>query len=43
MSLEGFVLGFNYAVLIYFLLLNGFYLLLYAVSFVEISDYARRA
>ncbi len=42
MSLEGFILGFNYAVLGYFLLLNGFYLLLYAVSFVEISDYARR-
>ena len=42
MSLESFVLGINYVVLGYFLLLNGFYLLLYAVSFVEISDYARR-
>jgi cellulose synthase/poly-beta-1,6-N-acetylglucosamine synthase-like glycosyltransferase len=42
MSLESIVLGINYAVLGYFLLLNGFYLLLYAVSFVEISDYARR-
>lgn len=42
MSLEGFILGLNYAVLGYFLLLNGFYLLLYAVSFVKISDYARR-
>ena len=42
MSLEGFILGLNYAVLGYFLLLNGFYLLLYAVSFVAISDYARR-
>ncbi len=42
MSLEGLILGVNYAVLIYFLLLNGFYLLLYAVSFVEISDYVRR-
>ena len=42
MSLEGFILGLNYAVLGYFLLLNGFYLLLYAISFVEISDYARR-
>jgi cellulose synthase/poly-beta-1,6-N-acetylglucosamine synthase-like glycosyltransferase len=41
-SLEGLILGVNYAVLIYFLLLNGFYLLLYAVSFVEISDYVRR-
>ena len=42
MSLEGLVLGVNYAVLVYFLLLNGFYLLLYAISFVEISNYARR-
>ena len=42
MSLEGFILGLNYAVLGYFLLLNGFYLLLYVISFVEISDYARR-
>jgi cellulose synthase/poly-beta-1,6-N-acetylglucosamine synthase-like glycosyltransferase len=41
-SLEGLILGVNYAVLIYFLLLNGFYLLLYAVSFIEISDYVRR-
>ena len=42
MSLEGFILGINYAILGYFLLLNGFYLLLYVVSFVTISDYARR-
>ncbi len=42
MSLEGFILGLNYAFLGYFLLLNGFYLLLYAVSFVAITDYARR-
>ncbi len=42
MSLEGFILGINYAVLGYFLLLNGFYLLLYVVSFLSISDYARR-
>jgi cellulose synthase/poly-beta-1,6-N-acetylglucosamine synthase-like glycosyltransferase len=41
-SLETFIIGLNYAVLGYFLLLNGFYLLLYAISFVEISDYARR-
>jgi cellulose synthase/poly-beta-1,6-N-acetylglucosamine synthase-like glycosyltransferase len=41
-SLEGFVLGVNYSVLIYFLLLNGFYLLLYAVSYVELGNYARR-
>ena len=42
MSLEAFILGVNYTVLGYFLLLNGFYLLLYALSFIEISDYARR-
>ncbi len=42
MSLEGFILGLNYAFLVYFLLLNGFYLLIYTVSFVEISDYTRR-
>jgi len=41
-SLEGLVLGVNYAILGYFLLLNGFYLLLYALSFAEISDYVRR-
>lgn len=42
MSVEGLVLAVNYAILGYFLLLNGFYLLLYAISFKEISDYARR-
>jgi cellulose synthase/poly-beta-1,6-N-acetylglucosamine synthase-like glycosyltransferase len=41
-SLEGFILGINYAILGYFVLLNGFYLMLYVLSFAEISDYARR-
>lgn len=42
MSVADFILGFNYAILFYFLLINGFYLFLYVVSFVKISDYARR-
>ena len=42
MSFEGFVIGVNYAILGYFLLLNGFYLFLYTVSFFEITDYTRR-
>ena len=42
MTFEGFVLAVNYAILGYFLLLNMFYLFLYAVSFVEISGYVRR-
>ncbi|MGI8867122.1 MAG: glycosyltransferase, partial [Rubrobacteraceae bacterium] len=40
--LEAIVLWANYAVLVYFLLLNGFYLVLYTISFFEISDYTRR-
>lgn len=42
MDLVGLVLAINYIVLAYFLAINGFYLFLYAASFVEISDYARR-
>lgn len=42
MSVGEFVLFVNYAILAYFLALNGFYLVLYAISFREISDYARR-
>lgn len=42
MSLGAFLLAVNYAILVYFLLINGVYLFLYALSFVEISDYARR-
>ncbi len=42
MSLSGLLLAFNYAVLGYFLLLSGVYIVLYIISFVEISDYTRR-
>ncbi len=42
MSVNDFILAVNYAILFYFLLINGFYLVLYAISFVEISDYSRR-
>lgn len=42
MTVEGFVLAVNYAILGYFLLLNGFYLMLYVISFRVVSDYARR-
>jgi cellulose synthase/poly-beta-1,6-N-acetylglucosamine synthase-like glycosyltransferase len=39
---EGLLLAVNYAILGYFLLINGVYMALYALSFAEISDYARR-
>ncbi len=42
MDITGIILAINYVVLAYFLAINGFYLFLYAASFVEISDYARR-
>ena len=42
MTLNNFVLDFNYFVLIYFLVINGVYLILYAISFAEIADYVRR-
>ncbi len=42
MSLSDFVLGFNYFVLIYFLAINGVYLVLYVLSFVEISYAVKR-
>ncbi len=42
MSFEWFVLAVNYGILGYFLLLNSFYLLLYAVSFFEITNHSRR-
>ncbi len=42
MTLNDLLIGFNYAVLGYFLLLNGVYIVLYILAFVEISDYARR-
>ncbi len=42
MTLNDLLIGFNYAVLGYFLLLNGVYIILYIIAFVEISDYAQR-
>ena len=42
MSVGEFVLGVNYFVLAYFLAINGIYLALYFISFVEIADYVRR-
>ncbi|HET7480957.1 MAG TPA: glycosyltransferase [Rubrobacteraceae bacterium] len=42
MTLNDFVLGVNYFVLGYFLLINGVYLVLYMISFTEIADYVRR-
>lgn len=42
MSLSDFVIAFNYFVVIYFLAINGIYLTLYAISFVEVLDYAKR-
>ena len=42
MSLEWAVLAVNHAILGYFLLLNTFYLVLYAISFLEITSYSRK-
>ena len=42
MSLNDLVLTINYSVLAYFLVINGVYIILYAISFVEIADYVRR-
>ncbi len=42
MSLNDLVLTANYFVLAYFLVINGIYLGLYAISFAEIADYVRR-
>jgi cellulose synthase/poly-beta-1,6-N-acetylglucosamine synthase-like glycosyltransferase len=41
-DLSSLILFANYGILGYFLLINGVYLVLYAISFVEISDYAKR-
>jgi cellulose synthase/poly-beta-1,6-N-acetylglucosamine synthase-like glycosyltransferase len=41
-SLNDFILGFNYTVLGYFLLLNGVYIIIYIISFIAISDHMRR-
>ena len=42
MSFSDLLLAFNYVFLGYFLLLNCVYVVLYVISFAEISDYARR-
>ncbi len=42
MTLSDFVVWVNYFVLIYFLVINGVYLTLYLISFIEIADYVRR-
>ncbi len=42
MSFADFVLWVNYFMLGYFLAINGVYLTLYVISFVEIADYVRR-
>ena len=42
MGISELVIGFNYFVLAYFLAINGVYLTLFAISFVEVADYARR-
>ena len=42
MTLSDFVVSVNYFVLVYFLVINGVYLVLYLISFVEIADYVRR-
>lgn len=42
MSLSDFVITFNYFVVVYFLAINGIYLTLYCISFVEVLDYAKR-
>jgi cellulose synthase/poly-beta-1,6-N-acetylglucosamine synthase-like glycosyltransferase len=36
------IIAVNFTILGYFVLMNGFYLLLYVVSFIEITDHARR-
>lgn len=42
MTLGDFIVYVNYFVLGYFLVINGVYLALYAISFAEIADYVRR-
>jgi cellulose synthase/poly-beta-1,6-N-acetylglucosamine synthase-like glycosyltransferase len=42
LNFSDFILAINHAILGYFLVLNGVYVVLYAISFAEISDYARR-
>lgn len=42
MNVNDFLLAANYVILGYFLLMNGFYLLLYCVSFVQITELTRK-
>ena len=42
MNFEGFVVGVNYFILGYFLVINAVYLALYVISFAEIADYVKR-
>ncbi|CAN5812824.1 glycosyltransferase [soil metagenome] len=42
MTLNEFIVYVNYFVLVYFLMINGVYLILYLISFAEIADYVRR-
>lgn len=42
MTISDVVVGINYAILGYFLLLNVAYFFLYVISFVEIANYTRR-
>jgi cellulose synthase/poly-beta-1,6-N-acetylglucosamine synthase-like glycosyltransferase len=41
-TLSDFIVAVNYFVLAYFLVINGVYVTLYLISFVEIADYVRR-
>ena len=42
MNLSDFILGVNYFVLGYFLVINAVYVVLYLISFAEVADYVRR-
>jgi hypothetical protein len=42
MDISELVISFNHFVLGYFLVINGVYLTLYAIYFIEVVDYARR-
>lgn len=42
MSLSDLILGVNYFILGYFVVINGIYIVLYLISFAEVADYVRR-
>ena len=42
MNLSDFILGVNYFVLGYFVVINAVYVVLYVISFAEVADYVRR-